>query len=260
MNSKKLKTGIQLLIIACLIFIAYSCIKSNKEPYFIVEVESISLPNTAYAEDTVSIWIEGYLGPTSCYVLYCDPSLYNQNDTTFVIEAWGIQDNSQSFCNEVESRFNHEIKIPFDEPGEYTFLTMQSDKLVELGKIMIEIKSDDDPVIIEEPFTAKIDGIFAQATAFALDTVPVIIFGQLGTTSCYIFDYAEFSLQSDNNVLLEAFGIKQSGDIVCKNATPVFNHKFTVVFDEPGEYTFVTMQSGKLVEVGKILIEPKPEE
>ena len=258
MNSKKLKAGVKLLIIACLIIIVYSCIKNKDNPYFLVEIESISAPDVAYAEDSVSVWVKGYIGPTSCFILASDPYLYFQNDSTIIAEAWGIQDNSQYVCYDEESRFNHEVKVVFDSTGVYTFLTWRSDILVEIGKIEIKIKDPDNPVINTEPFQAKIDNIFTQATAFAFDAVPVYIFGRLGTTSCYIFDYAKFSLQDNNVVLLEAFGIKQSGDIVCTNGIKDFDHELSVVFEEPGEYTFVTMQSGKLVEVGKILIEPTP--
>ena len=259
MNSKKLITGVLLLIIAvCLI--AYSCKKFKNESYFIVEVENISVPKTAYVEDTVSVYLYGYLW-NSCHVIYFADFFPQDDDTTTIlIKAYGIQDPYGYYCEEKRTPFEYEHIITFAGPGEYSFVIMQSEKLVELGKIVIENKSDTtSTIVIENPFMANIDGIFATDTTFALE-VPVHIWGRLGPTSCYIFDKAEYSLQSNNNVLLEVSGIQKSGDIVCKNGTSVFDHILTVVFPEPGEYTFVNMQSGKLVELGKIVIEANPDE
>jgi len=253
MNSKKLKTGINLLIITSLIAIAYSCIKGNYEQYFFVEVESISLPTTAYAEDSITIYMRGYMA-NSCHTIY-DSFLYPQNDdtTTIVIEVYGVNYSQGIVCEEKATLFNHEHVVTFSYPGEYTFVTWQSDSLVEVGKILIR-DINDDPIIEEEPFIARIDGIFAQSTAFTLDPVPVYVFGRLGPNNCYIFDYAEFYLQDDATVFFEVYGIQKSGDIVCSGGVSDFTHELTIVFDEPGEYTFVTMQSGKLVEVGKIVV------
>ena len=257
MTSKKLKTGVQLLIVVCFIAV-YSCKKLNNDWYFIVEIESTSLPNTAYVGDSVSIFLKGYLGPTSCHI-FGGAYLYFQDDTTVVIEAWGTQDDLQFVCYEEESYFDHEVKVLFEEPAEYTVVTMKSDNLVEVGKITIKIKPDE-PIIEKEPFKARIDGAFAQDKAFVDAPIPVYIYGRLGPTSCYTFDYAEFFLQDNRNVLIEAFGILESGDVDCKNTTSIFNDELSIIFPTPGEYTFVTMWSNTLTELGKIVIEPKPKD
>ena len=253
MTSKKLRTDILLLIVVCFTAI-YSCKKFNNDWYFTAEIESISLPNSAYAGDSVSIFLKGYLGPTSCYVFSEAYLGFHDDDTTvFIVEVLGAQVNSQVACYEEESRFNHEIKIYFENTGEYTFVTMQSGNLVELGKIIIKELG-----IEQESFIAKIEGVFAPSIAFVDDPVPVHIYGYLGPTSCYTFDYAEFFLQDNNNVLIEAFGILESGDVDCKNTTSIFNDELNVVFPASGEYTFVTMWSNTLTELGKIVITHKP--
>ena len=249
MNFKKLKTGALLLTVVFLI--VYSCVKNTTTPYFLLDIDDITVPEVAYAEDSISVYISGSLNINECQT-FVYPVLYQPNDSTIVIDAYGVQD-----CWGNESSFTHELTIVLSEAREYTIFSTKSGVLVEIAKIVAEVKGDD-PIINEESFDATIDGIYAPPTAFATDTVPVHIFGRLGVTDCYIFDNAEFYMQDNNIVLLKAKGIQKSGDIVCSAALPVFNHELSVVFPVSGKYTFVTMQSNKLVEVGKIEISAKP--
>ena len=256
MNSKKLKTRGLLSIVVCLIILAYSCIKDKNEKWIMVEVESISIPNVAYVDDTVSVWLYGYSGAANCFS-FGDANLYFQDDTTVIVEAQGVQ----GLCYEEVPRFSYEHIVVFEEPGVYTFITKRSDRFVEIGKIEIIIYDPEEPYIETVPFKAKVEGVFAPPVAFAEDSVSIYIYGYLGPTDCYIFDNAELHLQNNNNVLIEAFGIQKSGDIVCNNAASLLNyHELIIVFPEPGEYTFVTMLSNGLFELGKIVIEPKPKD
>ena len=254
MNSKKLKIGIQLLIIACLIVIAYSCKKFKNEPYFIVEVENISAPKTAYVEDTISVYLYGYMD-NSCYMI-SNVGFYPQDDdtTTILIEVYGIQDPYGYFCEEKRTSFEHEHILTFSGPGEYTFVTMQLGSLVEVGKIVMEIKGDI-PVILEKPFTAKINRIFTSAAAYVGDAILVYVSGRLDN-NCYIVDDAEHELQN-NKVLLKATGVEKYGDINCTGSMRDFTHELTVVFTEPGEYTFYDYNKPD-TELGKIEIKTKP--
>jgi hypothetical protein len=148
MNSKKLKTAAQLLIVVCIMALA-SCSKGDKIEYVWIKVtdmhfENVSASGKASVDDTVSVYLSGSIGPTQCYVFdgISFPYEFKDGVYTVVIEAWGIKEN-KDYCEPRESRLDDiEHKLTFRDqyeqpmPGTYIFYD-HSNLNKELGRIEI---------------------------------------------------------------------------------------------------------------------------
>ena len=117
MYSKKIKTVVQLLIIVGIVAFA-SCKKTSKTEYFRIAVDSMSIQGIVHLDDSVSVFLYGYIGPTQCHVfandkLFLPTKTISESEYKVTIEAFGTQ--VDGFCGPDSSFFSHEIKLYFTE-------------------------------------------------------------------------------------------------------------------------------------------------
>ena len=153
MYSKNLKTVAQLLMVVCLVVIAFvaSCKKTEERNTFPITITSIDIWHDGASvylsqagetedKDTIFIRLNGSIGPNECYELY-NVLLYTQQNTKnkHIIEAEGIQNKPKagSICVPNESILDHTLYIWFTEEaeiGEHIFYTKD---MRELGRVNV---------------------------------------------------------------------------------------------------------------------------
>ncbi|MDR2887952.1 MAG: hypothetical protein LBV26_08140 [Bacteroidales bacterium] len=137
MNSKKLKTAALLLTVVCLTAV-FSCKKDDVPSLFRVRIDSISARDTARAGDTITVHLDGYIGPNKCYV-FDNAGFYPKSKNDIVVEAFGeIIDNGLP-CKEEESLLDDDIRVVLPATaGTYTFKAIYDADTTAIRKIVVE--------------------------------------------------------------------------------------------------------------------------
>jgi|SRR5690554_4591925 len=116
MKNFKLFVAAPLLLILAVQLTA--CKEHMEHDYFLIEVDSISVPNTVEINKPFGLRFYGYIGHNGCYSF--DRFVVDKQDKLITIEAWGRKRIASDKCNEVLVNMEGE-KLDFvvDNPGNY---------------------------------------------------------------------------------------------------------------------------------------------
>ena len=101
--------------------LTFSFSNCNKETVtkFLVEVDSIVMPDTVYIPELLKVELYGTIGNTGCYEF--SNLEIEQNDTTITMEVWGKKTESKNLdCPEILVLLDGMyVEIDFNNPGTY---------------------------------------------------------------------------------------------------------------------------------------------
>lgn len=103
-----------------------SCEKEEDYNYFLIQTDSISIPETILADQPFEVEFFGYIGPNGCYSF--SEFISAKQENTFRIEAWGKQNLKSNICSDVMVYLNGEkLKFQIEEAGIYNLKIKQPD-------------------------------------------------------------------------------------------------------------------------------------
>jgi hypothetical protein len=115
------------IFLVFVLFTAISCQKENDEGYnyFLIQVDSISAPDTVEANDTFEIAFWGLVGTNGCYQFF--EFSVDKQENEIVIEAWGKIKKDAQFCtDEMVYLRGREMNYSISEPGQYLIKVSKS--------------------------------------------------------------------------------------------------------------------------------------
>lgn len=123
-----IKFSFQALIIATMLFSVFftSCNDDEGYKYFLVPVESISIPEEVNANEPFEVRLSGTIGLDGCSSF--DRFITEKQDTTLLVEAWGKLKTHSYICPDMEVELVREkLKFSVENPGIYILKVRQPD-------------------------------------------------------------------------------------------------------------------------------------
>ncbi len=103
------------------IILTFSFSNCNKETVtkFLIEVDSIVMPDTIYLPELLIVELYGTIGNTGCYEF--SKLEFAQSDTTITMEVWGKKTESKNLdCPDMLVLLDGmHVQIDFNNPGTY---------------------------------------------------------------------------------------------------------------------------------------------
>lgn len=116
------------LILVSLFFSVFltSCNDTENYKYFLVPVESITVPDEVNADEPFEVRLSGTVGLDGCSSF--DRFITEKQDTLLMVEAWGKLKTNTYICPDVEVELVREkLKYTLEEPGTYILKVRQPD-------------------------------------------------------------------------------------------------------------------------------------
>jgi len=101
-------------------FIGYfsSCHKEEDYNYFLIQTDSISIPETILASQPFEVEFFGYIGPNGCYRF--SEFTREKHENVIQIEAWGRLSLKSTVCSDVMVFLNGEkLELLIEDAGSY---------------------------------------------------------------------------------------------------------------------------------------------
>ncbi len=123
---KKFNFPVFFILSLLLIVFVTSCSDTDDYKYFLVPVESISVPEEVSADETFEVRLSGTIGHDGCSSF--DRFITEKQDTVLLVEAWGKLKANTYICPDVEVELVREkLKYSLEEPGTYVLKVRQPD-------------------------------------------------------------------------------------------------------------------------------------
>ena len=111
-----------------MLFATTSCEDDAGYNYFLIPVDTISVPDTVKANDSFEIAFWGLVGTNGCHQF--SEFMAEQQDNEIVIEAWGKIKKDAQFCSSIMVYLRGgKMNFSISEPGQYSIKVRQSDDL-----------------------------------------------------------------------------------------------------------------------------------
>lgn len=136
-NMKKIRI---LIIAGLMIFLSCyfsSCQKDEVYEYFLIQVDSVSIPETILANQPFELEFYGYIGHNGCYSF--SKYVLEQQNKTIGVEAWGKLNVKSTICPDVMVGLNGEkLSLLLKETGNYNLKIKQPDGTFEERQFLVE--------------------------------------------------------------------------------------------------------------------------
>lgn len=127
------------LIFLTISLVASSCITEADNDYqkFKIKIDKITLADTIYVNDTLSIKFDGFIGPNGCYNFQNFESHKKSNEIHIIV--WGKKPNYDSICTDALVYLRgKEYRTILNKKGFYKIIIYQPDNSIMLDSIRVE--------------------------------------------------------------------------------------------------------------------------
>jgi len=123
---KKIRTFLIASLIICFLGHFSSCQKDEDYEYFLIQVDSVSIPETILANQSFEFEFFGYIGHNGCYNF--SEFVSEKQNKTILVEAQGKLNVKSTICSDVMVGLNGEkLILVLNEKGNYNLKIKQPD-------------------------------------------------------------------------------------------------------------------------------------
>ncbi len=114
-----------------------SCQKDEDYEYFLIQVDSVSIPETILANQSFELEFFGYIGYNGCYSF--SEFVSEKQNKTILVEAQGKLNVKSTICSDVMVGLNGEkLSLLLKETGNYNLKIKQPDGTFLERQILVE--------------------------------------------------------------------------------------------------------------------------
>ncbi len=114
-----------------------SCQKDEDYEYFLIQVDSVSIPETILANQSFELEFFGYIGHNGCYSF--SEFVSEKQNRTILVEAWGKLNVKSTICPDVMVGLNGEkLSLLLKETGNYNLKIKQPNGTFLERQILVE--------------------------------------------------------------------------------------------------------------------------
>jgi hypothetical protein len=123
---KKIQTFVIVSLIIYFLGHFSSCQKDEDYEYFLIQVDSVSIPETILANQPFELEFYGYIGHNGCYSF--SKFVSEKQNKTILFETWGKLNVKSTICSDALVYLNgKKIEFLLEEAGNYNLKIKQPD-------------------------------------------------------------------------------------------------------------------------------------